>query len=190
MRDPVLQHLSEELSRAGWNAVRFQFLYRENGRKAPDRLPKLTSTYGAVVNDCLEFLDAGEALVLTGKSMGGRAAASLALEREDVAGLAFFGYPLVPPGKPGQVGERTELLASQRADMPFLFLTGTRDNFAPCTSLEEVAARFGERARVHRLEEADHSFGVRKRSPRSTRDVQDELADHLLHWLSEQVHRA
>jgi predicted alpha/beta-hydrolase family hydrolase len=64
-----------------------------------------------------------------------------------------------------------------------LFVQGTRDAFARGDLLLALMARLGARAELVRVREADHSFGVRKRSGRTTEDVLAEVRDALLAWL-------
>ena len=70
----------------------------------------------------------GLPLIAGGKSFGGRMTSQAeALEPlPGVAGLAFLGFPLHPPGKPGD--ERGDHLKD--VHIPMLFLQGTRDEFA------------------------------------------------------------
>jgi predicted alpha/beta-hydrolase family hydrolase len=64
-----------------------------------------------------------------------------------------------------------------------LFLQGTRDAFARADLLDALMARLGATAELHRVEHADHSFGVLKRSGRSPADVLEEVRSTLLGWL-------
>ena len=50
------------------------------------------------------------------------------------------------------------------------------------TLVREVCAGLGERATLHVVEGADHSFGVLKRSGRTGSEVLDELADTIAGW--------
>ena len=49
MRYAPLVRLSDGVARAGFAVCRFNFAYREAGRRVPDRMPGLRATYGAVV---------------------------------------------------------------------------------------------------------------------------------------------
>ena len=69
-----------------------------------------------------------------------------------------------------------------RVALPMLFLQGTRDDLADLTLVREVCAGLGERATLHVVEGADHSFGVLKRSGRTGSEVLDELADTIAGW--------
>jgi predicted alpha/beta-hydrolase family hydrolase len=97
---------------------------------------------------------------------------------EGVKGLVFFSFPLHPPGRPGT--ERAEHLFN--IDLPMLFLTGTRDEFATDGLLEGVVENLGKRVTLHLLDTADHSFKILKRTRQSTEDVFDEMARVTSVW--------
>ena len=97
---------------------------------------------------------------------------------DGVVGLAFLGFPLHPPGKPSIT--RAEHLS--RVDVPMLFLQGTRDEFAELNLLRGVLDTLGPRARLHLIDDGDHSFKVPKRSGRSPDQVMGELADTIAEW--------
>src|SRR5690606_15547997 len=80
--------------------TRADFGYRIAGRKAPDRAPKLIEEVRA------EVLAHGTAVVIGGRSMGGRICSMLAAADdapESIAGLALISYPLHPPGRPDKL---------------------------------------------------------------------------------------
>jgi len=95
-----------------------------------------------------------------------------------VRGLVFLGFPLHPPGRPGDA--RAEHLA--RVQIPMLFLQGTRDDFADLKLLTPLVQRLGARATLHLVEGGDHSFHVLKRSGRTDADVLEELAAAVEEW--------
>lgn len=185
--DPVLVHLSERLAARDITCVRFDHLYRTRGRKLPDRMPQLVATFRAVLEDAITR-GSGERdlpILLGGKSMSCRVAAQLAQERDDVLGLVFLGYPLVPPrGRADAIAGRRDLLLDLEPRPPMLFLTGTRDTFAPDDSLERLVADLGACATLRRIAGADHGFAVRKKDGRTSEDVRDELATRVLEWLA------
>ena len=88
------------LSQLGLDLITFNFLYTEQQRRLPDRVPVLEECYRSVIDVVREQLDsARRSLFIGGKSMGGRmathvAAADAALP---VSGLVLLGYPLHPP---------------------------------------------------------------------------------------------
>lgn len=89
----------------------------------------------------------------------------------DVRGLIFLGFPLHPAGKPAI--ERAKHL--EDVHIPMLFLQGTRDELADLALLRPVINSLGERATLHLLEAADHSFHVLARSGRKDAEVNDEV---------------
>jgi uncharacterized protein len=113
--------------------VRADFPYRREGRKAPDRPPKLI----ACVRDEAAALAerAGvdpSAVVLGGRSMGGRMCSMAVAEGLTAAGLVLIAYPLHPPGRPDK--RRVEHLP--QISVPCLFVSGTRDPFGTPDELE------------------------------------------------------
>jgi len=122
----------------------------------------------------------GLLLVAGGKSFGGRMTSTAQAEEPlpGVRGLVFLGFPLHPPGRPGDA--RAEHLA--RVQIPMLFLQGTRDDFADLKLLTPLVQRLGARATLHLVEGGDHSFHVLKRSGRTDADVLEELAAAVEEW--------
>jgi predicted alpha/beta-hydrolase family hydrolase len=159
----------------GVDCWRFQFPYREAGRRAPDRPPVLEATWRAVIDAAT--VD-GVPLVVGGRSMGGRIASQVVAAGTPVAGLALFAYPLHSPGKPEQ--RRDAHLAS--IAVPTLFCSGTRDTFASPEELKE-ASTLVEASSLHLLEGADHGFSTLKASGRSREDVWAEAVEALFAFL-------
>jgi hypothetical protein len=113
----------------------------------------------------------------------------------DLRGIAFFGFPLHPPDKPGPEDGTDEVAADRRARAaatraehlaraggPLLFLQGTRDDLADLSLLRPVVAGLGERARLHIVDGADHAF---ERTGRSRESVLGELAEVTGAWVTE-----
>ena len=96
-----------------------------------------------------------------------------------VDGLAFFGFPLHPAGKPSD--DRASHLADIK--IPMLFLQGTKDKLAELALLEPVVKRLGRKASLHLVEGADHSFHVPARSGRNDREVLSEILDAFAGWI-------
>jgi predicted alpha/beta-hydrolase family hydrolase len=100
-----------------------------------------------------------------------------------VVSLAFLGFPLHPPGKPGI--ERADHLADVR--IPMLFLQGTRDEFAELTLLQPLAKRLGKRTTLHLVDAANHSFKVPAKTGRKDAEVRAELADTIATWTAQVI---
>ena len=103
-------------------------------------------------------------LLAGGHSFGGRMTSTAASQSplDGVRGLVFFSFPLHPPGKPET--ERADHLFE--VNIPMLFLTGTRDEFATGDLLPQVVKKLGNRATLHLVETGDHGFKVLKRRER------------------------
>ncbi len=108
--------------------ARCNFPYRDKGpgRRPPDRMPKLLESVGAHASRCSEEWGVPpEALVLGGRSLGGRAASLAVADGLPAAGLLLLSYPLHPPGKPESL--RTEHFG--RLHLPVLLVQGGSDPF-------------------------------------------------------------
>ena len=114
--------------------TRMDFDYRKEGRRAPDRAPKLLDALHRELDLLLTTTTTPKRnVVLGGRSMGGRMCSLAAADGPPAAGLILLSYPLHPPGKPDKL--RTEHFP--RLDLPVLFVSGTRDPFG---SPDEFAA--------------------------------------------------
>jgi len=174
MNHPFMEALAGRLAARGLATFRFQFPHAEAGRRAPSPGPALRATVRAALEAGAQAAP-GLPVVAAGKSMGGRMTSLLAAEEEIAArAIVFFGFPLHAAGKPPSSERGLHLLAVAR---PMLFLQGTRDRLADLALLAPLVERIGPRARLHRVEGADHGFHVPKRSGRSDDQVLDELAD-------------
>jgi len=170
--------LAKALVESGRAALLYNFPYAEARARRPDPPALLEATTRAAAALALEASGA-KRIVHGGRSMGGRIASQAVAQGERADGLVFLGYPLHPPG---QFEKRREAHLPQIAT-PMLFLQGTRDAFAREDLLDALMERLGARAELHRVAEADHSFGVLKRSGRTPADVLDEVRSTLLGWL-------
>ncbi|MFB6611003.1 alpha/beta family hydrolase [Agromyces sp. NPDC056379] len=162
MEHPFMTGFTRALNDDGIATLRFNFPYREAGRKFPDRPPLAIATWRAVMDAAAaRAADAGrpdEPIWASGKSFGGRMASMAVAEGMPAAGLVFLGYPLHAPGKPEK--PRDEHLPG--ITVPMLFLQGRNDPFAtPNGQLDDVVTRVGSNAVLEWLEGANHSFEVK-----------------------------
>lgn len=167
---PFLVAFTEALNSGGVATLRFNFPYREAGKRFPDRPPVAIATWRAAMEAAADR-SAGRPVWAGGKSFGGRMASMAVAEGMPAAGLVFLGYPLHPPGKPGQL--RDEHLYGIEA--PMLFLQGRNDPFATGDLLDRVVDRIGPSATLEWIANADHSFDV-KGARRTPREVGASLA--------------
>lgn len=177
-RNPSLVALAEALAASGRRAVLYNFPYSEARRRRPDTTEVLEATTRAVA-DHVRGTFGAERLVHGGRSMGGRIASQVVAEGAPADGLVFLAYPLHPPGKPDALRDRH----LPRISAPMLFVQGTRDAFARSDLLAAVLEKLGPRAELHRIEDGDHSFAVRKSTGRAKQDVTEEIHGTVLGWL-------
>jgi predicted alpha/beta-hydrolase family hydrolase len=182
MTHPFLARIAEALAERAIATLRYQFPYMEARSKRPDPPPIAHTAVRAAVAEASRRLP-GIALFAGGKSFGGRmtSQAQAASPLDGVHGLVFLGFPLHPAGRPS--AERAEHLDS--VGVPMLFLQGTRDALAELSLLEPIVARLGARAKLVRVEDADHSFRLPAKRGRSDDDVMSGLANAIAAWIGE-----
>lgn len=180
MAHPFMETVAQGLSERGVATLRYQFAYMEKGSKRPDSPAVAHAAVRAAVAEAARCC-AGLRLIAGGKSFGGRmtSQAQAISPLPGVDGLAFFGFPLHPAGKPSS--DRAKHLADIR--VPMLFMQGTRDHLAELSLLEPVVKGLGPSAALHRVEGADHSFHVLARSGRNDREVMGEILDAFAGWI-------
>ena len=174
MRHSFLAAIATALARHDVATLRWELPYMAAQRRRPDP-PEVCEAAVRAVNAAAASRWPELRRIAGGKSFGGRMTSRAAVDGglPGVAGLAFLGFPLHPPDKPGI--ERADHLG--RVAMPMLFLQGTRDELADLALLRPVLARIGARATLVVIDGADHGFAV----PR--RDVIAELAGAIARWI-------
>jgi uncharacterized protein len=154
--------VANALEAAGIPSLRFDFPYRQAGRKAPDRPPVLlTAVREAAAELSTQTGLPPERLVLGGRSMGGRYCSLAVGDAGDplpALGLLLLGYPLHPAGKP----ENLRVEHFPRVNVPVLFLSGDRDALGAKDSLEKWAGTIPGPVDFHWLVGGDHGFRVPK----------------------------
>jgi len=165
---PALVAIDKAATAAGLLVARMDFPYRKAGRKSPDRPAVLLQ---AVRDEAEELAPRVRALVLGGRSMGGRMCSMAVAEGFPAAGLVLISYPLHPPGRPDRM--RTEHFPSLR--VPCLFISGTRDAFGAPGELEAATAAIPGPVTHRWIEGKDHAL----------RGTEQPVAELVLGWLRE-----
>ena len=182
-RGPALVAVADALERAGVTSMRFDYPYRVNGRKAPDRPAVLEAATRTAVEELAKRSSLpSDRLVLGGRSMGGRICSMVVGHADDpvpARGLLMLGYPLQPAGKPER--RRDEHFPRLRCQV--LFISGTRDALAPKDDLVRSARKIKGDVTFHWLETADHGFRPLKSSGRSIDEVLVEVAETSVTWV-------
>src|SRR6516165_4164844 len=150
MSHPFMATVAAELVARNIASLRYQFPYMDRGGRRPDPPELAQATVRGAVSEAGRRLP-GLPLIAGGKSFGGRmtSQAQAAIPLAGVRGLAFLGFPM-------------------------LFLQGTRDALADTELIGRTIKWLGERATLHLIQDADHSFHVPARSGRTDADVRSE----------------
>ena len=183
MHNPLIVSVAEGLARAGNVTLRFNFPYKEKGKKSPDVQAKLVHTWQCAY----EYLQDNQKfpvrqIIAVGKSMGGRVASQMVAEGlMDVAGLIFLGYPLHAPGKKDHLRDAH----LHRINVPMLFFTGTKDPLCDVGKLNKVLDNLPCPHDLVTIDGGNHSFKLPKSSSRSDTDVQRQILEKCVSWLGQ-----
>jgi predicted alpha/beta-hydrolase family hydrolase len=183
METPLLAAFTEGLAAAGHPTLRFNFLYRERGGKAPDSPAVLERTWLAAYSFITESSGLNiDSVVAAGKSMGGRIASQMVSSGLlPAARLVFLGYPLHPANNK----EKLRDAHLYKITIPMLFFAGTRDPLCDLTLLEMVLKRLQSPWDLHTIEGGDHSFHVPKSSSLNDEAIFAAIIKKTVEWLSQ-----
>jgi predicted alpha/beta-hydrolase family hydrolase len=183
MHGSTLARVADALADARIPSLRFNYPYRDAGRKSPDRAAVLEAATREAAGELARRVKLPpERLVLGGRSMGGRYCSMIVgADDEPVGalGLLLLGYPLHAAGKPDQ--RRVDHFP--RIRVPCLFVSGTRDSLASQDALKDAVKAIKGKVTMHWLESADHGYRPRKASGRTADDVAAEAADVSVGWV-------
>ena len=190
-RHPFISSFARALSDRGLDIVTFNFLYTEQKRRVPDRMPQLVECYRAVMTAArkagLERQDprsaaAAERLFIGGKSMGGRAATHVAAEDPalSISGIVLLGYPLHPPGRPDKPRD-AHLPGVER---PMLFVQGSRDTFGTPSELKPVLGNLNPLPTLHTVHGGDHSFKIAGKDSKKQAAVYEDIQTTIVEWIA------
>jgi predicted alpha/beta-hydrolase family hydrolase len=184
MTHKFMTDVAEGLAGRGVATLRYQFPYMEKGSRRPDPPAVAHAAVRAAVATAAEQCP-GVPLIAGGKSFGARMTSQAQAKSPlaGVRGLAFFGFPLHPAGKPSS--DRADHLGDVK--IPMLFLQGTNDKLAGLDLLKPMVGKLGARAMLHLIEGADHSFHVPARSGRKDAEVMAEMLDAFVAWIAEKA---
>lgn len=178
-----LRAVADALADARIPSLRFNYPYRDAGKKAPDRPAVLLEATRAAVAELARRTKLPTArLVIGGRSMGGRYCSLVAGAEDDpltVRGLLLLGYPLHAAGRPAKVRDDH----FHRLTVPVLFVSGTRDALAAKPDLQRSARKVKGKVSWCWLDTADHGFKPLKSSGRTLDDVLAAAADASVAWV-------
>jgi predicted alpha/beta-hydrolase family hydrolase len=177
-KSPFMVQAAGGLADRGISAATFDFPYMTGRKRVPDPAPVLEAAWRDAIAAARDRFD-DLALVIGGKSMGGRIASHVAAQAQTgVSGLVFLGYPLHPPGKPQQ---RRDAHLPQIAE-PMLFVQGSRDAFGTADEIRALLPSL-QHARVHEVPGGDHSFKVAGRGAPKADVVLASVLDAVAAWI-------
>ena len=172
MTHKAMESCAQGLADRGIATLRYEFPYMEKGSNRPDRPPVAHAAVRAAATEATKVAP-DLPMFAGGRSFGGRmtSQAQALAPLPGVLGLAFLGFPLHPAGKPGI--DRADHLAD--VQIPMLFVSGSRDALAELDLLRPAVAKLGDRATLHIVDGADHSFRVAAK--------ETEALDTMAEWM-------
>lgn len=183
MESPFMLSLARGLSRGGCLTMRFNFPYKEKGKKAPDPQRRLEETWFSAFNFFKKNTSySPKRIFAAGKSMGGRIASVLAArDGLPVEGLIFYGYPLHAPGKTEKLRDAHLYLI----DIPMLFFAGTRDPLCNIEKLRDVLGKIRTPWILEVIEGGEHSFKVLKSLGIDQEEIYVSLTQKTIDWIKQ-----
>lgn len=182
MNHPLILYLAENLAEHGYLTLRFNFPYREQGRKSPDSQRVLGSTWLHVVQFLQQHHLRPKRIIAAGKSLGGRVASQLAAEGKlSAERLILLGYPLHAPGSKDKLRDSH----LYEIDLPMLFFAGTRDPLCDLDLLRVVLSRLKTARDLEVIDGGDHSFNLPKSHRKSKSEVNLHILDRMMEWLKD-----
>jgi hypothetical protein len=181
MHHPLLVALCDGLADAGCITLRFNFLYKEKGKRAPDSQSTLVKTWVSVYQYFKDkFEDQIDFVIIAGKSMGGRVASQMVADGMiEPDRLIFLGYPLHAPGKKDQLRDSH----LYNITVPMLFFAGTRDALCDLALLKDVLKKITIPWELEIVEGGNHSFDLPKADTRTCEAVYRQIHDKSLAWI-------
>jgi len=160
MHSAFIEDFTSRLNKINCNVVRFNFPYMDKRlldgkRRPPDRMPKLITCFEQVISQIATTLP----IILIGKSMGSRVAASIVANEEfNVSGVICLGYPFHPQKKP----EKLRLEPLQATSKPILIVQGDRDALGSKNEIQEY--QLSPLCELVYLPDGDHDLKPRVKS--------------------------
>ena len=182
MNHPTLSFWADGLTKEGYLTLRFNFLYRDKGKKSPDSQDVLYRAWQGAYRFLAEHPEhRPKHIVAAGKSLGGRIASQLAAEGMlAVERLIFLGYPLHAPGRKDRLRDsHLYKIAS-----PMFFFAGTRDQLCDLELLRQVLSKLIAPWELEVIEGGDHSFHVPKSYPINPAEIYELVVCKTVEWLS------
>jgi predicted alpha/beta-hydrolase family hydrolase len=181
MNNGLIVAVAGGLATAGYTTLRFNFPYKEKGKKSPDSESTLVRSWqSAVAHLSNNKRFPVERVVAVGKSMGGRIASQMvAANQMAVEALILLGYPLHAPGKSDKLRDSH----LYQIKTPMLFFAGTRDALCNMEKLRGVLKRLPGPYDLEIVDGGDHSFKLPKSSTRTAEQVYQQIVKKCLGWL-------
>jgi len=183
--DPLLEHITSELTQRRCMTLRFNFPFAEaNKRASSDSPERLELAFRAAIATLGRDPSSAPAhLFIGGIGLGARVAARMAADPMRVDGLVLLSFPL----HDRRAGSRVDAEDLYRIISPMLFVQGMRDPSCSVDRLREALVRVGAPTRLQVVEHADAAFKVTKKSGIDPHAIRAGVLEAIATWLEDQV---
>ena len=183
---PFMVGFARALSERGLDVVTFNFLYTEQRRKVPDRMPQLVACYRAAIDAARAGDPERPRASLHRRQVDGR-------PRRDARGR---GRPRAHARRHraawiSAASARTPRPTSRRASArtsgaPCCSCRATRDTFGTPSELKPILASLSPLPTLHHVEGGDHSFKIAGRDAKARQAaVYAEIQDTIVEWIQQ-----
>ena len=182
MNIDLFNYLKDLLPKENVNFVRFNYPFTEQAMRVISR-KKCKIAYRAVIEDVQSELPNTKFLFIGGKSLS--AIISSQLEDIDVAGYAFLTYPLHLPVIRIPFTRKSLF----KLKKPMMFVGGTEDKFADRGILELLMGALNPYAHLMMIPNTGHSLELLHEEKRTQEELNKEIADILLWFMSDVIEK-
>ena len=183
---PFMVGFARALSERGLDVVTFNFLYTEQRRKVPDRMPQLVACYRAAIDAARAAIAERARASLHRRQVDGRPRRDARGRRRRARSRSPVSCCLdircIRPDAPTNFATRI----CPNVGRPMLFVQGTRDTFGTPSELKPILASLSPLPTLHHVEGGDHSFKIAGRDAKARQSaVYGEIQDTIVEWIQQ-----
>lgn len=183
MEDDLLHYLAASLPAEGLVVVRFNYPFAGKRWKGIPNPKKWISLYSQIIRRIKQesFIPENAFLFTGGKSLS--ALVSARLHEGIDMGKIFLGAPL--EFRKGFIRRLVNPEPFLNQSVPMLFVQGGEDPYSPRRKMELLMGKLNPVGHLLLIPGADHSLKIREENERTQKEVNQEISDIILWFVSE-----
>ncbi|MGM0419164.1 MAG: alpha/beta family hydrolase [Thermodesulfobacteriota bacterium] len=177
MNHPLLENIASVFAKSGGTAVRFNFLFREEGVYTKSVKKENALTAVKIYNYAEEkYSSYNKKIIVCGKSLGAKVFGTLIKDKViSPSGFISFGYPL--HAKNGFKNVKSDVPLN--IDLPALFFTGENDELCRYDLIKDLL-RKKYKSGLIMIKNADHGLSYNKVY---TDEILEKILRSVVNWL-------